>query len=406
MPRQIAVFTAAALLFCSAAAFAQTPPDTACGPDAKGTPETRIAACTAIIEAKPEPKALAAAYRGRAEILRRAGQFDRAILDANEAVRLDPGNAQAFGTRGNAFLGKGSYDRALEDFNEAVRLDPNFAQAFSDRGVAFYLKGDHERAIYSYNEAIRLDGERSSFYANRGAAFAKLGQNDKAIADDSKAISLDPSVPEFYDNRGLGYARNGDYDRAITDYDEAIRIRPKANFLTNRGDSFQHKGDYEHAIADYDAALKLDPSFSLAWNNRGAAWASKGDIDRAIADYEQAVRINPRNSTAVENLTALRRKRDGLAMVDSGMNPSFDCASASLSVEKAICSDAELARLDRDVDSAYQAALGRLPAKRAEALRREQRSFIATRNRLFGRTDYQFRKEMERRLAQLRAMQP
>ncbi len=407
MPRHITAFAIATLLLSGTAAVAQTASTAAvCAVDAKGTPEARVAACTAIIEAKTKPNELAGAYRSRAEIRRRAGEFDQAILDANEAIRLDASNAPAFDTRGNAFLGNGRYDSAIEDYNEAVRLDPNFAQAFSDRGVAFYLKGQNERAIEDYDEAIRLDGEKAQFYANRGAALGKLGQNDKALADETKAIVLDPSVPEYFDNRGLGYARNGDYDRAISDYDEAIRIKPKAHFLTNRGDAFQHKGDYDHAIADYDAAIKLDASFPLTWHNRAAAWAAKGDIDRAIADYEQTVRINPRDTSAAEYLTQLRRRRDGLALVDTRLTPSFDCAAATLSVEKAICSDAVLARLDRDIDGAYQTALGRLPAKRAETLRREQRTFLASRNRLFGRPDYQFRKEMEHRLSELRAMQP
>ncbi len=58
------------------------------------------------------------------------------------------------------------------------------------------------------------------------------------------------------------------------------------------------------------------------------------------------------------------------------------------------------------MDAAYQAALGRLDGKRAEALRRDQRTFLAARDRLFGRPDYQLKQELERRLAQLRTTAP
>ena len=157
-------------------------------------------------------------------------------------------------------------------------------------------------------------------------------------------------------------------------------------------------------LADYNAALQLNPQFNLAYNNRGAAYKRKGDLDRAIADYEQAVRLSPRDDTAAENLAAVRLQRDRLAMVDPRKGPSFDCKTAKAPVEKAVCSDEDLAALDRNVDSAYQATLGRLNGKQADNLRSEQRTFIATRNRLFGRPDYQFKKEMERRLGQLQAM--
>ncbi len=195
-----------------------------------------------------------------------------------------------------------------------------------------------------------------------------------------------------------------DYDRAITDYNEAIRLSPRANFYTNRGDAYQFKKEYDHAIADYNEALKLDPKFNLAYNNRGAAYKSKGDLDRAIADYEQAVRLNPRDDTAAENLKAVRRERERLAMVSKQQGPTFSCATTKRAVEKAICSDKELSQLDRDMNTAYQLALSQAKGARAAALRQEQRTFVTTRNRMFGQPDYQLKIEMEKRLAQLSAL--
>jgi uncharacterized protein len=90
--------------------------------------------------------------------------------------------------------------------------------------------------------------------------------------------------------------------------------------------------------------------------------------------------------------------------VNPRQGPSFDCAAAKRAVEKAICSDEDLVRLDRDMNAAYQAALVKLAGAQAAALRQNQRTFIATRDRMFGRPDYQLKKEMERRLTQLLAM--
>ena len=301
------------------------------------SPEQRIAACTALIEAaKDKPQDLAAAlvnrgaaywyvnkmkaafddldravaldpknaraFRERSNANRTSGRLDRALSDANTAVRLDPNDPKAFDFRGNVFNNNRQYDRAIEDYNEALRLDPKYAQAFMDRGVANYFKEDYQAAIKDYDESIKLNPKHARAYTNRGAAYKKLGMDEKALADESEAIKLDPTVPEYFDNRGLSYQKNGDYDRAIADYNEAIRIAPKANFLTNRGDSYQFKGELDRAIADYDRALKLNPGFYLAYNNRGAAFRKKGDLDRAIENYEQALRVNPRFDSAAENL--------------------------------------------------------------------------------------------------------
>jgi Flp pilus assembly protein TadD len=49
----------------------------------------------------------------------------------------------------------GDYDRAIADCTEALRLDPKDARAYSTRGDACYMQGDYDRAITDYTEAIR-----------------------------------------------------------------------------------------------------------------------------------------------------------------------------------------------------------------------------------------------------------
>ena len=61
--------------------------------------------------------------------------------------------------------------------------------------------------------------------------------------------------------------------------------------------------------------------------------------------------------------------------------PSFDCAKAATSVEKAICADAALARLDRQVAEAWQVGMRNAYEPTAQAkLRQEQRDWLARRN--------------------------
>jgi tetratricopeptide (TPR) repeat protein len=380
-------------------------PTLLCSLQSKATPDERIAACTTLLASANEPNvAPRVGYLlARADAQEDKGDLARAIADFNAAIQLDPGNATAFESRGTAFLRNGNRDRAIEDYNEAIRLEPNFALAYADRGAAYYFKKDYERAIKDYDEAIRLDPKRAGTFSNRGAAYKKLGRNDRALADENEAIRLDPTKPEMFDNRGLSYAHNRDYDRAIEDYNEAIRLKPQANFLTNRGDSYQFKGELDRAIADYNEAIRLNPKFVLAWNNRGAAFRKKGDLARAVYDYEQALRLNPAMDTAAENRDAVLKEMKRLASLRQPIVPTFDCLRAKKAVEKAICSDPELTKLDWDIDQAYRNTLVRLDANAAARLRRAQRSFIETRDRRFGRPDYMLRKEMEDRLADLQA---
>ncbi|MDR0304925.1 MAG: tetratricopeptide repeat protein [Chitinispirillales bacterium] len=60
------------------------------------------------------------------------GDYDRAIADFNEAIRIDPNNAIVRGNRGNAYFMKNDYDRAIADFKEAIKLNPNDTEAKKD----------------------------------------------------------------------------------------------------------------------------------------------------------------------------------------------------------------------------------------------------------------------------------
>src|SRR5215813_4680668 len=235
----------------------------------------------------------ALAFFGRGLAYGRKGDHDRAIADYSEAIRLDPKYAIAFHNRGMAYANKSEYDRAIADYSETIRLDPKHAQAFINRGLAYANKGDHDRAIADYGEAIRLNSNYATAFNNRGIAYANKRGYDRAIADYSEAIRLDPKHTTAFYNRGLAYSNKGDQDRAIADYSEAIRLDPKhANAFFNRGLAYGRKSEYDRAIADYSEVIQFDPKNAGALINRGNAYRDKGDHDRAIADYSTALRLD------------------------------------------------------------------------------------------------------------------
>ena len=63
-------------------------------------------------------------------------EYDKAIADFTEVIRLDPKAAHAYTGRGGAWSERAEYDKAIADFTEAIRLDPKDADAYTDRGEA------------------------------------------------------------------------------------------------------------------------------------------------------------------------------------------------------------------------------------------------------------------------------
>src|SRR5208282_1539701 len=54
---------------------------------------------------------------------------------------------------------KGKLDEAIADFNQALELDPQNADAYYNRGVAEYSNGELEAAIADYNQVIEINPE-------------------------------------------------------------------------------------------------------------------------------------------------------------------------------------------------------------------------------------------------------
>jgi tetratricopeptide (TPR) repeat protein len=146
-----------------------------------------IAACTrAISSGRLHDHDLAVEYYNRGIKYANKGDYDRAIADYTEAIRLDAKYADAYGNRGNAYRDKRDLDRALADYNEALRIRPGAIDYFN-RGNVYYVKADYDRAIADYTEAIRLDPTFARAYYNRG--FAKRAKGDSAGGDSDTATA-------------------------------------------------------------------------------------------------------------------------------------------------------------------------------------------------------------------------
>ena len=112
------------------------------------------------------------------------------IEDYDEAIRLNPNEAEAYFNRGNAYHNLNKKKRAIEDYDKAIRLNPQFAEAYHNRGTTYRDLGQYNRAIEDYDETIRLNPNDAEAYFNRGNAYKLQGKKVEAIANFEKFITL------------------------------------------------------------------------------------------------------------------------------------------------------------------------------------------------------------------------
>ena len=128
------------------------------------------------------------AYREKGELDAAIADFDQAInLDAQERRRLlrprhglsrqaasstrrSPISIRRsrsirrirlmYSSRSHAYYEKRDYDRAIADLTQAIRLNPRYTLAIYNRGMAYRAKGEPDRAVPDFDLVIKTQAER------------------------------------------------------------------------------------------------------------------------------------------------------------------------------------------------------------------------------------------------------
>src|SRR5260221_12781688 len=90
------------------------------------------------------------------------------MMWSGEICAEGPITAEEFLLRGDERVKKADFEGALRDYSEAIRLDPNDARLYVVRGAVWGRKGDLDKSLADLTTAIRLDQASPSAYFNRG----------------------------------------------------------------------------------------------------------------------------------------------------------------------------------------------------------------------------------------------
>lgn len=121
-----------------------------------------------------------------------------ALKAADEAVKLDPKNAEAHLLRGVANGGLRHPEDAIKDFSKALELDPKLDYAINHRGGEHFKMGDIKGSIEDFEKYIKLHPDAyndhwrygiSLYYAGKFADGAKqFKAGETAFANDVENV--------------------------------------------------------------------------------------------------------------------------------------------------------------------------------------------------------------------------
>jgi tetratricopeptide (TPR) repeat protein len=109
------------------------------------------------------------------------GRHDEALLEAKQALELDPRNLMIGTWVGLRYYLARKYDLAIEQGRNAVELDANFAAAHLLLGETYVQMGLHEKGLAELQTAASLSGNSPLYLAQVAVAHASAGRKTEAL---------------------------------------------------------------------------------------------------------------------------------------------------------------------------------------------------------------------------------
>jgi tetratricopeptide (TPR) repeat protein len=237
------------------------------------------------------------------QLLHESEDYREARKSFEKAIELDPGYADAYVQRGNAFAA--AYFK--ENFGNIANMDLE-AVSRSDALLAL------DPAFMDYEKAIELDPKNAGAYSSRGGIYAVIGRPNRAMADLDKAVELDPEDAESYTNRGFAYLLMRQPATAIKDFDMAIKVDPEyALAYKNRGTSYLGFNQSAKAISNYNRYIELRPDDAEVYLSRGMAYLMEKDEAKACLDFKKACDLGNCDGVALSKMSGICGEKSAVA---------------------------------------------------------------------------------------------
>lgn len=264
----------------------------------------------------PLAKNAARVHLALANLWHRRGDLNRALLECNKALELDPADGAALTSRGNLWHLQHDLERAAADFDRALFYSPRLGLAYRGRAQLRLAQGRSEEALADLQQALAFGGDGLDF-ALRARVWLERQDYERALADLNTAMEEGIRDAAAYRDRALAWLMLDKYPQAIADATEAIRLAPNdAIAFNNRGTAHFRTGAYAQALADLTKARELDPNLphvykNLAWLQATCPLAEYRNGAEAVANATRALELTQWKASMWLNILAAAHAEAG-----------------------------------------------------------------------------------------------
>jgi tetratricopeptide (TPR) repeat protein len=172
----------------------------------------------------------------RGRVSRSQKDFRSALRDLLKARELNPEAYEVADRIGNIYADDlNEQEKGLEYLNEAIKINPGYAQAYFDRAFVHSALKKTDEAMSDFDSAVALDPHSSKFRFHRADYAAYLERFDVAFKDSERANQLE--------------------DKGILDPANQLGQVIEGNTYVFQGDYYYNQGNFEQSLLSYQRAV-------------------------------------------------------------------------------------------------------------------------------------------------------
>jgi tetratricopeptide (TPR) repeat protein len=126
--------------------------------------------------------------------------WDKAVDLLRKATNLDhkyaPDLAAVYQGRGYAYAKSQQYQEAIQDFTEALKIKSNDPRIYEQRAAVEMKMYDYDKALADYSEIIKLKPNDVRYVNYRAYIYETKDDIKNSMADNEQVLKLDPNNQE------------------------------------------------------------------------------------------------------------------------------------------------------------------------------------------------------------------
>jgi serine/threonine protein kinase/Flp pilus assembly protein TadD len=150
-------------------------------------------------------------------------KYDRIRL---QIVEKYPKEKEVFLSLGESYSNRGAYNKALIEFNKALDLDPDYGEALNDLGYLYLDVGDFPKAIEHLKKYVSLSPGEANPVDSLAEAYFDMGRLDEALVNYKEELKINSGLENPYFSIGYIYALRAEYAEAMRWIDQFIAVAP------------------------------------------------------------------------------------------------------------------------------------------------------------------------------------